>query len=174
MLGVDLDNMPVGIADVDLRESGGGTGLKDHAVRIVDAGILAVAFRAKEIYGRVVIRHAHRKVNVTRVERLVTKSGTLVNDQVKLLRIAQTKPRARKIEWRPRDLFERQDLAVEPSRPVQVGNGESDVVNSGDLHTTTSNPSVRMLTHGGSNEPRPDNLLAPEPHASAWGCYVEP
>jgi hypothetical protein len=48
------------------------------------------------------------------------------------------------------------------------------VVNSGDLHTNTSNPSVRMLTHGGSNEPRPDNLLAPEPHASAWGCYVEP
>jgi hypothetical protein len=82
VFGVDLDNMPVGIADVDLRESGGRMGLQDHAVRIVNTGILTVAFRAEEIYCRVVIRYAHRKVNVTCVEWLLTKSGTVVNDQV--------------------------------------------------------------------------------------------
>jgi hypothetical protein len=122
VLRVDLDNMPIGIADVDLGESGRGTRLQDHAVRIVNTGILAVAFRAEEM-------------DVTRVERLLAKSGTVVNDQVKLLGIAHAKPRAWKIERRPRNLFDRQDLTVEPSRPIQVGYGERDVVNSSDFHT---------------------------------------
>ena len=63
--------MPVGIADVDLRESGGGTGLQDHAVRIVNTGVLAVAFRAEEIYRLLVIRYAHRKVDITGIKRLL-------------------------------------------------------------------------------------------------------
>src|ERR1700730_10681033 len=34
-LRVDLNNMPVWVADVDLRVPSGGMGLQDHAVRIV-------------------------------------------------------------------------------------------------------------------------------------------
>jgi len=127
--------MPVGVADVDLRVPGGGAGLQDHAVWIVGIGILPIAFRAEELDRGVITRYANREMDVARVERLLTESGTVVNDQVNLLGIAELKPGARKIERRSRDLFDRQDLAVELSRPLDVGYSESNVVKGGDFHT---------------------------------------
>src|ERR1700683_744855 len=106
-LGVELNHMPVGVADVDLREPGDGMGLQDHAVRIVGMGILPIAFRAKELHRRAITRYANREMDVAGVERLRTQRGAAVNDQVHTLGIAKLKPGAREIEWRPGDLFDR-------------------------------------------------------------------
>src|SRR5579862_601962 len=135
MPGVELDHMPVWIADIDLREPSGGMGLQDHAVRIVGIGILAVAFGTEKLDGRAVAGHTNGEMDVAGIERLFPESGASVNDQVQMLGIADLKPSARKIEWRPGDLFHRQDLLVELSRPLDVGDSEGDVVDGGDFHT---------------------------------------
>jgi len=126
--------MPVRVTDIDLWVPGGGTGLHDHAVRVVWIGILQVTFLAKELHCRAITWYANREMDIARVERLFTESGTIVNDQVKLLGIADLKPGTRKIEWRPRDLLDTQDLAVKISRPLDVRDRERNVVNGGDFH----------------------------------------
>src|SRR5579863_109006 len=133
-LGVELNNMPVRIADVYLRVSGRGMRLHDHAVRIVEVGILPIAFRAKKLHCRAKTRYANGEMDVPCVERLVTKSGTIVNDQMKLLGIADLKPGARKRERRSGNFLHAQDLPVKPSRPLDIADSERNVVNGGDFH----------------------------------------
>jgi hypothetical protein len=127
--------MPVRVADIDLRVPCDGMGLEDHVVRIVRIGILPVAFRAEELDRGAIARYANGEMDVACVERLLTKCGMTVNDQMQLPRIAELKPGDRKSERRPGDLSERQDLPVELSRPLHVGDGEGNVVKGGGFHT---------------------------------------
>ena len=66
------------------------------------------------------------------------KRGVGVDDQVNLLGRAGGKPGAGEVERRPRDLFQPQNLAVEPPRALQVRYPQTDVVYGFDLHADTA------------------------------------
>ena len=141
--GVDLDDVPVGIADIDLRVPGGRMGLHDHSVGIVRIGVLPVALRAEELHGRMIIRHADREMNIAGIERIFTKRRRVVNDQMEFLGIAESKPGAREIEGWPWNLVEREDFAVEVPGPVEVGDCERNVVKGRDLHAANRHSTTK-------------------------------
>jgi hypothetical protein len=73
-------------------------------------------------------------MDVARIERLMPESGAVVNDQVHVLGVAELKPGARKIEWRPWNFVDRKDLVVKLSRPLDIGDGDRNVVNGRNFH----------------------------------------
>jgi hypothetical protein len=73
-----------------------------------------------------------------------------MDDQMQLLGIAELKPGACKWEWRPRDFYDRQDLTIELSRPLDVRDGKRNVVDGVDFHAAMAN---LPLPDGKSRQP---------------------
>ena len=124
-LGVDFDHVAVGVEDIDLRESGGGVGLKPHLQRIELRGILAVSFRAQELDRLAVAPDADREMTVARIDAaLAAEGGAVVDDEMELLRGAGGEPRAGEVEGRPFDGLEAQNFACR-TQSIARGRGPS-------------------------------------------------
>lgn len=134
MRRIDLDHVPVRIANIDLREAGHGASRDDHAVWIAALRVLPVPLAAQKLDHSFILRHAQREMNIARIERFVAEGRGRMHDQVHVLSGAQLKPGPREIEWRPGDFLERQDFAVKSSGSLQILDGESDMVERGALH----------------------------------------
>src|ERR1017187_10742306 len=98
--------------------------------------------------------------------------GVGVDDQVDVVGSADGKPGAREVEGRPGDLFQTENVTVEPARAFEVGHAESDVVEGFDLHIRMAYPfgqkAVRLKTWKG--EYPPDSILR---HGSLRGELPE-
>src|SRR5262245_56193857 len=105
--------MPVGIQEVDLRESGGSSRVNNDTRELVGS-ILAISFGVEIIDGFPETGYAHRKVNVASIQSLARPHGGVgVDDQMKLLAVADIEPCTREGEGRSWDLLKAQYFLIE-------------------------------------------------------------
>lgn len=133
-VGVDLDDVPVGVHQVDLGEACGRLGNDPHALELADAGrpCLPVPSAGQMGQGVPIAADPDREMDVAAVESLAVAEGrAFVLDQVKLLVRTQREPSALEVEIRAGDLGQAKNIAVEPDRSGNVPNRKADVVKHG-------------------------------------------
>jgi hypothetical protein len=128
--------MPVGIDDIDLRISGSGLRLDLHLVEVAIVSIFPIALGAQEFKCSPVTGDPHRKMNIARIDSFVLgpERSVIMHDEMQMLSAAHLKPGARKGKRRPCDFFQAEDVAIKFFRPIQIGDGKSDVVQESDFH----------------------------------------
>src|SRR5713101_1435804 len=95
---VDLDHMPVGIDDIDLRITGGRLRFDLHLVEVPIIPIFSVAFGAQEFQDPPVTGNPNCKMNIARVDSFVRspERSIVMHDEMQMLRVPHFKPGPRK------------------------------------------------------------------------------
>ena len=68
MRGVDLDDVVIGLENIDLGESGSSPTIDDHLARVALSGTLAVALGPQAVERMAIARHPDRKMNVAGID----------------------------------------------------------------------------------------------------------
>jgi hypothetical protein len=129
--GVELDHVPVGIEEEYLGETGLPGGILSQPLHLVSR-IRAIPTCVQDSQRLAIALHPQREVRIVGVNASRTQGWPFVDDEVELPS-AEVVPRAREVEGRALDLSEPQDVLVKRLGPLEVRDGEADVVQVPDL-----------------------------------------